>query len=140
MTWNNGTMPQFSTPQNPSQTPRKCTSCKIRTRWSRCSYWFNPIKTNRYNTLGVNSTDLNKINIIHPVLRIACDHSADTCTYCKYKAPHSSPIPSDWSSEDWDGEKPKAREQRSLIDLNFPKLDQKQMMDLDILKELQFKI
>ena len=52
------------------------------------------------------------------------------------QSPHPSPIVSDWSSEDWDGEKAKKREQRSLIDLNFPKLDQKQMMDSDILKEL----
>ena len=37
---------------------------------------------------------------------------------------------------DGDGDKGKRREQRSLIDLNFSKLDQKQMTDLDILKEL----
>ena len=84
----------------------------------------------------MNSTDTNKINIIQPVPKRACDHSADTCTYCKYKAPHPSPIPSDWSSEDRDGEKAKAREQRSLIDINFPKLDQRQMTDSEILKEL----
>ena len=53
-----------------------------------------------------------------------------------YEAPHPSPIPLDWSSEDWDGDKAKRREQKSLTDLTFPKLEQKQMMDLDILKEL----
>ena len=100
------------------------------------NHWFNLIKTNRYNTLDVNSTDMNKINIIQPVPKRACDHSADTCTYCKYEAPHHSLIPSDWLSEDWDDEKAKARKQRSLIDLNFPKLDQRQVMDSDILKEL----
>ena len=47
MTWNNGTMPQFSIPQIPSQNPRKHTSGKIRTRWSRYNHQFNPIKTNR---------------------------------------------------------------------------------------------
>ena len=33
-----------------------------------------------------------------------------------YNAPHPSPAPSDWSSEDADGDKVKKREQRSLID------------------------
>ena len=32
MTWNNGTMLQFSTPQKPSQNPRKCNLDKIKTR------------------------------------------------------------------------------------------------------------
>ena len=40
------------------------------------------------------------------------------CTYCKYDAPHPSMTPSDWSSEDWDGEKVKAREQCPLLDFN----------------------
>ena len=60
--------------------------------------------------------DMNKIIIIQVVPKRACECSVDTCTYCMYKAPHLSPIPSDWSSEDWDGEKAKVREQRSLID------------------------
>ena len=80
--------------------------------------------------------DLNKTNIIQPVPMRACDHSVETCTYCKYKAAHPTPIPSGWASEDWDGEKAKMREQRSLIDLNFPKPDQRQMGDSDILREL----
>ena len=80
--------------------------------------------------------DMNKINIIQPVPKRACEHSVDTCTYCKYKAPHPSPIPSDWSSEDWDGEKAKAREQRLLTDLDLPKLDPRQMTDSEILNEL----
>ena len=79
---------------------------------------------------------MNKINIIQPVSKRACDHSVNTCTYCKYETPHTSPPPSDWSSEDWDGKKAKRREQRSLIDLDFPKLDQKQITDSDILKKL----
>ena len=135
-TWNNGVMPQFFAPQKPSQNPRKCTSDKIRTRWFRHNHWFKLIKTKRYNTLDMNLTDMNKINIIQTVPKRACDHSVDTCTYCNYKAPHPSPIPSDWLSEDWDGEKARVREQRSLIDLNFPKLDQRKMKDSEILKEL----
>ena len=73
----------------------------------------------------MNLTNMNKINIIQLVPKRACDYSVDTCAYCKYEAPHPSPIPSDWLSEDWDGEKAKVREQRSLIDLNFPKVDQR---------------
>ena len=49
-TWDNGVTPQFSAPQKPSLSPRKCASGKFRTRWSRSNHWFNPIKTNRYNT------------------------------------------------------------------------------------------
>ena len=41
------------------------------------------------------------------------------CTYCKYNAPHPPNTQSDWSSEDWDGNKAKAREQCPLLDLNF---------------------
>ena len=79
---------------------------------------------------------MNKINIIQPVPKRACECSAHTCTYCKYEAPYPSPIPSDWSSEDWDGEKAKVREQRLLIDLDFPKPDLRQMTDSEILNEL----
>ena len=82
------------------------------------------------------STDMNKINIIQPVPKKPCECSAHTCTYCKYKAPYPSPIPSDWSSEEWDGEKAKVREQRSLIDLDFPKPDPREMTDSEILNEL----
>ena len=38
------------------------------------------------------------------------------CTYCKFNAPH----PSDWSSEDRDGNKAKAREQKPLFDFKLP--------------------
>ena len=84
----------------------------------------------------MDSTDMNKINILKPIPKRACECSADTCTYCKYKAPHPSPIPSDWLSEDWNGKKAKKREQKSLIDLDFPKTDPKQATDPDILNEL----
>ena len=77
-------------PSKPSQNPRKCTSGRIRNRWS----------------------------------------------YSKYKAPHPSPMLSDWTSEDWDSEKAKVREQRSLIDLDPPKPDLRQTTDSKILNEL----
>ena len=38
------------------------------------------------------------------------------CTYCKFNALHPPATPSDWSSEDWDGNKTKAREQCPLLD------------------------
>ena len=96
MTWDNCITPQFSTPQKPSQNPRKHASGKIRNRWSRGNHWFNPIKTNRYNTLNANLMDMNKINIVQPVPKRACEHFGFTCFYCKYEAPHPSPVPSHW--------------------------------------------
>ena len=63
---------------------------------------------------------MNKIDIIQPVSKRVCEHFGDKCSYCNYEAPHPSSVPSDWSSEDWDGEKAKAREQRSLIDFDPP--------------------
>ena len=55
-------------------------------------------------------------------MRKACDSFSLSCSYCKQGAPHPLPQDSDWSSEDWDGTKPKAREQtKSLIDLNDSK-------------------
>ena len=41
------------------------------------------------------------------------------CTYCKYDAQHPLMILSDWSSEDWDGNKAKAREQCPILDFNL---------------------
>ena len=45
--------------------------------------------------------------------------------------PHPSPIHSDWSSKDWEGDK--AKEQNSLIYLDLPKLktDLDQTTDID---------
>ena len=37
------------------------------------------------------------------------------------QTPHPSPVPLDWSSEVWDGEKAKAREEKSLVDFMPPK-------------------
>ena len=62
---------------------------------------------------------MNKLDIIQPTAKRLCTRYLKGCTYCKYNAPHPSPAQSDWSSEDWDGDTEKAREQRSLIDLKL---------------------
>ena len=113
---NSSTTPQFSTPPRPHHTTRKCTPGKTRTRWSSHRHRFNPIKTNRYDTQNTTQDKLNKADIIQPTPKRTCKHSLSTCTYCKHDAPHPSPVHSDWSSEDWDGNKAKARQQESLID------------------------
>ena len=94
---------------------------KTRARWSNHNHQFNPIRTNRYNTLDTKSSDMNKIDMVQPTPKRACICSDNSCTYCKYEAPHLSPELSDWSSEDWDGGKAKAREQESLTDFTLPK-------------------
>ena len=61
------------------------------------------------------------------------------CTYCKYDVPHPLTTPSDWSSEDWDGEKAKAREQCPLLDLSLlEKQLQKTLQDTtqDVLQDI----
>ena len=62
---------------------------------------------------------MNKLNIIQPTPKRLCTRSLKDCTYCKYDAPHPSLAPSDWSSEDWDSDKAKAREQRSCINFKL---------------------
>ena len=114
--WNNG-LPK------PSQNTRKHTAGKIRMRWSNHNIQFNPIKTNRYNMLGTKQTDMNKIDVIQPVPKRVCKCFSPTCSYCKLDTPHPSPIHSDWSSKDWDSNKAKAKEQKSLIDFEPPKPD-----------------
>ena len=79
---------------------------------------------------------MNKINIIKLVPKRACGCLAGTFKYCKYKAPHPPPIPSDWLSEDWDGEEAKEKVQRLLIDFDSPRTNPKQMRDPEILNEL----
>ena len=71
--------------------------------------------------LGMCSMDMNKINIIQPTPKIACECFGATCSYCKHEPPHPSPVHSDWSNEDWDSEKAKAREQKSFTDFKPPK-------------------
>ena len=79
---------------------------------------------------------MNKIDKVQPTPKRACKCYNYLCPYCKYKAPHPSPEPSDWSSEDWDGEKAKVREQKSLIDFMPSKPDtNQQVMDVTVDKK-----
>ena len=54
-------------------------------------------------------TDLNKIDVVAPTPRKACDSFGLSCSYWKQNAPHPSPQNSDWSGEDWDGIKAKTK-------------------------------
>ena len=77
-------------------------------------------------------SDLNKINIIAPILRKVCNGFGLSCSYCKQDALH--PSSQNWSSKDWDGIKAKAKEHsKSLIDFNDPKpkTGMEQTMDID---------
>ena len=78
--------------------------------------------------------DLNKINIVAPTLRKACDSFSLSCSYCKQGTLHPSPQDSNWSSEDWDSTKAKAKKQsKSLIYFNDPEpqTNTEKTMDID---------
>ena len=126
-------MVQFSTPPKMPRNSRKCAIGKIRTRWSNRNQRFNPIKTNRYKTMDTKMTDMNKIDIIKPTARRVCECFGLTCSYCRQDTPHPCPIYSDWSSKDWDGDKTKARDKKSLIDFETPKqkMDTEKVTDID---------
>ena len=114
--WNKGhAISYFSAPTQP-----KCryTLGKTRTRWSNWRNCFNLIKVEWYNTHDQGPTDFNKIDIIKPTPM----QTPKGCMYCKFDALHPSATPSDWSTEDWDGNTAKAREQHPL--LNFKLLEQ----------------
>ena len=68
---------------------------------------------------GQETIDFREIDVIKPTPKQVCTRTHGECTSCKYDAPHASTTPSDWSSEDWDGEKAKAREQCPLLDFNL---------------------
>ena len=123
--WNNSLTVQFSAPPKPSQNLRKHAIGKIRTRWSNCNHRFNPIKTNRYNTMNMKPIGMSNIDIVQPIQRKACEHFDPTCSYCKHEAPHPSAVHSDLSSEHWDRNKAKAKEQKSLIDFKSPEPNKK---------------
>ena len=115
--WNKDhAMSYFSTPAQP-----KCrhTSGKTRTRWSNQRNHFNLIKMEWYNTQDWDTTDFNTINTVKPTPRRLCTRTSKGCTYCTFDAPHPSIAPSDWSSEDWDGNKAKGREQRPHLDFKL---------------------
>ena len=80
---------------------------------------FNPIKADRYNTHDQDTTDYNKIDIVQPTPKRLCTRTSKGCMYGKFDAPHPSVTPSDWSSEDWDGKKAKAKGQRLLLDFKL---------------------
>ena len=65
--------------------------------------------------------DMNKIDIVQPVPRRACECFGPSSSYCKHEYPHPSPVQSDWLSKDWDGDKAKEKEKKSLIDFKLPK-------------------
>ena len=117
MAWNN----DHASPNFSASTKPKCkhTSGKTRTRWSNQRHQFNPKETERYNIWDTNLTDLNKIDIIQPAPKRLCTRTLKGCSYCKFNTLHPSTSPSDWSSEDWDDKKAKAKEQRSLIDFKL---------------------
>ena len=56
-------------------------------------------------------TNISNINIIKPIPQKACEQFGATCLFCQHQVPHPSPNQSDCSSEDWDKEKAKAKEQ-----------------------------
>ena len=63
--------------------------------------------------------DFNKIDIIKPTPKQLCMRTHGECMYCQFDAPHPSATLLDWSIEDWDGNKPKAREQCPLLDFKI---------------------
>ena len=73
----------------------------------------------RYNTQDCDMVDFNKIDIVQPTPKRLCTGTPKGCMYCKFDAPHPSKTPSDWFSEDWDGKKAKAKEQRPLLDIKL---------------------
>ena len=103
-------MVQFSDPFKMTRNPRRCTTGKIRTRWSSRNDQFNPIKTSRFNTMDTKVSDLNKIDIVAPKPRKACDSFGLSCSYCEQGALHPLSQNSDCSSEYLDGNKAKAKE------------------------------
>ena len=52
----------------------------------------------------------------------------EECTYCKFDVPHPSVTPSDWSSEDWDGDEPKGREQCPLLNFKVIEMQLQNML------------
>ena len=73
----------------------------------------------RYNTQDHEVNDYNKIDIVQPTPKRPCTRTSEGCIYCMFDAPHPSITLSDWSSEDWDDKKAKAKEQRALLDFKL---------------------
>ena len=62
--------------------------------------------------------DFNKIEIVKPTPKPLCMRTQGECTYCQFDAPHPKSTLLDWSSEDREGKKAKAREQCPLLDFS----------------------
>ena len=131
LTW----VPLVSILRKPPQNPKKCAPGKAKTRWSNHNHHFNPIKTNQFNMLGTNPTDINKMNIIKITPQKACEHFGATWSFCRQQVPHPLPVQSDWSSKDWDGDKAKTREQNPIVkfDIPRPKTDNSTLNSVDSL-------
>ena len=108
-------------PKKSFQNPRKCIPGMVRTQWSNCNHHFNPIRTNWVDTLGTKWTNTSNINIIKPIPQKVCEQFGAICSFSRQQVPHPLPNESDWSSEDWDGDKAKAREQNPFFKFNTPK-------------------
>ena len=83
--------------------------------------------------MDTKTTDMNKIDIVKPTPRKGCKGFGLSCSYWKQDTSHPS-VNSDWSSENWDGNKAKAMEQnKSLIDFEAlnQKTDTEKIMDVD---------
>ena len=65
--------------------------------------------------------ETNKIQIIKPIPQEASEQFGPTCSFCRQQALHPLPNQSDWSSKDWDGERAKAREQKSFTRFDTPR-------------------
>ena len=132
MPWNNSNMVQFSAPPKMLRNLRKWSTSKIRTRWAEIAS--NPIKTRRPNTPDTKASELDRVDIKAPIPKKACGSFSLSCSYSMQGTPHPLPQEPEWSSEDWDGTKAKAREQnKSLIDFYDSKsqIKTEQTMDID---------
>ena len=76
----------------------------------------------RPNAPGTKVLELDKVHIKTLMPIKMCDRFGLSCSCCEQGALHPSPQESDWSREDWDGTKAKARgETDTLIDFNEPR-------------------
>ena len=81
--------------------------------------------------LVTNLMEVNKINAIRPTPQKTCKCFGATCSFCSQQAHHPLPVHLDWSSEDWDVNKAKARKQNLLLSVDIPKPEiDKQTLDL----------
>ena len=74
--------------------------------------------------------DKNKIDIVQPAPKTACEHFSATCSYCKHMRPHI-PLQYNQTGQVKIGmvKRPRLREQKSLVDFNPLKLDSKQTIN-----------